>query len=331
MPVDLTRDYPVPVSDCWSVLDPSKIKTFKQCPRQFFYEHVLGWRSKEPNLHLVFGEAWHQALEHLFNNGMSSNKIAEAYEIFRKAFHDEIPENQEDMDHPKNSGRAVEALTSYALKWERDFGNIEVLETEVAGTVPISDDRTIHFRLDNIIKRKDGNYASIDHKTGGRLSQWWIEGWYLSTQMRAYTHVLYCMYPYDQVYGVTVSGTFFLKREIKHHRVDVRPTKDSMEDWIWEINDLFDQIEWEFARLAESKEEDKVMMAFPKNESACFDYGRKCPFHDMCCAWPNPIRNVDRIPYEMEVNHWDPREREEKATKAVHIKTDKESINVNRS
>ena len=78
MPVDLTRDYPVPVSDCWSVLDPSKIKTFKQCPRQFFYEHVLGWRSKEPNLHLVFGEAWHQALEHLFNNGMSSNKIAEA-------------------------------------------------------------------------------------------------------------------------------------------------------------------------------------------------------------------------------------------------------------
>ena len=56
---------PFNVCPTLQTVDSTKINTFLDCPRQYFFTYVLGWRSDRPNNHLVFGQAWHEAMEHL--------------------------------------------------------------------------------------------------------------------------------------------------------------------------------------------------------------------------------------------------------------------------
>ena len=86
-------DYPVPKHDSWNVLDSTKIQSFMDCPRGFFFSYILGWRKEEPSIHLIFGSAWHDAMEHLANNGYGKASVEEAYEKFCATYGEYYPCN----------------------------------------------------------------------------------------------------------------------------------------------------------------------------------------------------------------------------------------------
>lgn len=48
------------------VQSPSSIKTFKQCPRKYYYSYILKLETK-PNIHTVRGNIAHSVLEHFFD------------------------------------------------------------------------------------------------------------------------------------------------------------------------------------------------------------------------------------------------------------------------
>lgn len=48
------------------VQSPSSIKTYKQCPRKYYYAYILGI-AQPPNIHTVRGNIAHSALEHFFD------------------------------------------------------------------------------------------------------------------------------------------------------------------------------------------------------------------------------------------------------------------------
>lgn len=48
------------------VQSPSSIKTYKQCPRKYYYAYVLGLE-QPPNVHTVRGNIAHSVLEHFFD------------------------------------------------------------------------------------------------------------------------------------------------------------------------------------------------------------------------------------------------------------------------
>ena len=160
-------NFPIEKHYTWEILDPSKITCYLECPRKFFYDYLLGWRPTEPNNHIVFGSAWHLAMEHLLLNGYDEVSIADAFDKFLQHYRADFPETTDETFWPKTPERALEALVEYSEKYKGDLNEFEVLFTEISATVPLSEEHNLHLRMDSIVKKHDGTIYSLEHKTAG--------------------------------------------------------------------------------------------------------------------------------------------------------------------
>jgi hypothetical protein len=294
------------------ILDSSKVQSFMDCPRGFFFRYVLGWTQEEDNLHLVFGSAWHDAMEHLYNKGLSAKSAAEAYSLFLDVYREAFPnEMTDDARRPKDPGTALAGLAAYVTKYAQEDSSIEVLFTEVAATVPIRSDRVIHAKCDAII-RKDGSIWSHEHKTSGRNSEPWRDQWHLKIQVGSYSHLLFSAFPSEHVEGVMINATVLTKsRGAEFLRIPVRKRPVDMQQYLWEVNHWVDQIEMNFKHLSACRDSDDVMTCFPKNSESCSKFG--CRYPGLCTTWTNPLQNQHRIPPGLVVDFWDPRRTAEEA------------------
>lgn len=316
----LTNTYPSVIEPhyTWEVLDSSKLSTYQDCPRKFFYEYLLGWRIDQPNIHLEFGIAWHLAMEYLLKHktgsGYTPESKTEAMALFLRYYHTQFPIDGDEDRFPKNAGNALVALTEYIKTYSQD--DFTVLYTEVAGSVPVTDDVFLHFKIDAICEDERGVF-NLDHKTSLRDSQSWAGQWYLSLQVGVYTHALYCLYPPEQVYGMIINGVFLKKGPNTFKRVTVSKQPADMEVFMWNMQTLLSMLSWNMENLSTSKEGDTVLCAFPMNTGSCTKYGA-CPYHAFCCAWPNPLQRCASPPPGFIVERWDPRKKsEEKANYTV--------------
>lgn len=304
-------DYPIPYHPTWEIKDSSKINDFLVCPRGYFYEYMLGWRSTALNNHLVFGEAWHRAMEHLLLAGYSDEAVRVAYnEAFLPYYRSIFAQDTDDMYSPKTPANALKALSAYTIWHEEDFQKYEVLYTEIAGTVPIDDRRVLDFRMDSILRETESRkYLSLEHKTKkSSFTQRWHEQWEMSVQIGTYTHALYCLYPMEEVKGIMVNGVGFLKTKLDHVRLPQWRTPRQMQVWLWNVLEHVNMIEAEMERLSECKDSDEVLMAFPTHSTSC-DKWFGCPYLDFCTTWSNPLQKCAEPPMGFEINFWNPREK----------------------
>ena len=293
--------YPLPYHYTWNIVDSSKLKTFMDCPRRYFYEYILGWRSDRPNNHLVFGEAWHSAMEILLFD-KSPAGVVKAYETFLAKYRKVFPEATDDLMAPKDPLNALDAMTEYAGIYKND--SFSVQHVEVSGTVPISDRYSMHFRIDAALEDENGHFG-MDHKTGSRVDSLWMHKWAIDIQMGCYTHALYCFYGPSKVWGYIVNGVFFQKKENKFQRASVLKTLDMMQVWLDTVNFYFQRLETEFKVLQTDSPNAPVMKSFPQNPESCTKYFG-CPFLSMCSSWANPLAKCEAIPVGYQVDRWDP-------------------------
>ncbi len=320
----INNTFPIPQHETWNVLDPSKMQAYMDCPRRFFWEYVAGWRRDAPNIHLHFGQAWHEAMDHLLLNDYSIESVQEAHAKLEEIYRQEFPPDVDELYEPKTPTRALLALAGYSGRFKDDLKKYEVLYTETAGTVPIAEDRILHFRMDSIVRElRTGKITSLEHKTGSNT--WRYEAqWQLKMQVGCYTHCLYCMYPIEEVLGIIISATFFKKVKkcdstaFDYTRVPVYKTPAQMNAWLWTANEVYGQIEYEYGRLADCTADDDVMRSFPCNTESCTKY-LGCPYHDFCQAWSNPLSQIQVGPQPgFKIEFWDPREHE--ATHEMELK-----------
>ena len=303
--------------ETWGIRDASKLQTYMTCPRKYFFEYILGWRSAYPNVHLEFGTAWHLAMEVLLEKGHGLEAQKEAAKAFESHYRQHFDYTWDESNAPKNLFNAVRAIPLYCRKWSED--NYEVLHIEVAGSVAVSEDRVVHFKTDTICRGEEGVF-SLEHKTGSSFSDSWQAGWKQKMQVGVYSHVLYSLFEPNEVWGVKINGFFPRNaprtkkdgtpyagaRDIEFHRVPVRRNLDHMNGWLWEVNHWCDLIDKDEEALAEASADDPVMEAFPKNTENCTKYGL-CPFHNVCTSWNNPLQHSEEVPEGFKTEYWDPR------------------------
>ena len=296
--------------ETWQVLDATKMQTYMRCPRKFFYSYVLGWKSELPSNALVFGSGWHHAMEVLLDMGYTAEACAKAFTVAESHIREFFSPEWDHSNAPKNPANLFRALPQYCNTYADDDFSVEHIE--VAGSVAIGENKLLHFKTDAICRDHRGVF-SLEHKTATRLSPSWMAQWRQKMQIGVYSHVLYCMYPEDEVYGVIINGAFFSNepkragaRDNEFRRIPCRRTLQFMEGWLAETEDIFDAVQRDYQKLSESTEEDSVMRCFNRNTETCTDYGQ-CPFLDYCTTWNNPLQHADEPPMGMTVDHWDPR------------------------
>lgn len=305
----------------WSIHDSSKIQTYQECPRKYFFEYMLGWRPESPNNHLVFGEGWHRAREHTLLHGFTPDSITEAYDLFEKYYRSKFDEITDDLFHPKCPAAIIPALVAYSKHWAGD--EFEVITTEVAGVVSLDDTLALHFRLDAILKDKSGLYWVMEHKTGSRGGDFWDRQWELKVQIGTYIHVLHMLYhPGAKIGGLMVDGTLFQKSGFQFRRVPIRKHPSQIMSWHSDVRWWVQQIEGEISYLLnEQTDKEDIMACFPRNGENCTKWMRTCEYHDFCSAqtWANPLQHCHEIPIGFRQEWWDPREREKLAKTRVSI------------
>ena len=326
---------PVPFHKEWLIIDSSKLSDYLACPRKYFYLHVLGWHSDVPDHDLIFGQAWHAAREHQLLYGYDS--VSEAFDKFLSIYQPHFPSSTDEMYRPKNPESALKGLLVLARQYKSDLEENEVVSlddqkmTEISGTVPISEKRSIHYKMDSIMRRKsDGKIFSWDHKTTHENylnSSRWGDQFFLGIQNGAYSHCLYCLFDPSEVLGVEFYGAGFgyLKRasskspagpRVSFRKVPAFKTLDQMSAWLFTVNATIDDIERDMDRLHHSKDSDLVLEAFPMNPVGCTMY-RGCEFHDYCLAWQNPLQHSSSPPLGFHIEFWNPAEVETRVKKDI--------------
>ena len=297
---------PLKLHETWDIVDCSKLNTYCKCRRKFFYRYVLGWEPEAPNHNLIFGSAWHAAMEELLKLGYNRAGIESGYREFLKIYRETFSEATDNDYKFKNPGNALLALSEYSEHFKHD--NFEVLYQEISGSIPIDDEGTeLYFRLDNIL-REGKSIVSLEHKTSGWDERLWSVEWALAFQPSAYTHVLFSLFEIEQVFGVKMNGTFFKKGGNNFVRLPVRKTLASMNNWIEELGLYIKDLKEDFKLLSQTKESDVSMSAFRKNPNNCIEYAKYvCEYHSFCTAWNNPLQRCETTPVGFQQKFWDPR------------------------
>ena len=315
---DLMGNTELPYHPTMDIHDASKIQCFMDSPRKYFYQYILGWRIDSPNIHLVFGSAWHKAMEHLLlslngDDPYGVRVVGEAYDLFMETYREAFPNEYMDQQHgAKEPANALKALAGYSGLWAEDIRRLQPLYTEVAGAVPVSDTRTLHFKLDSIVAQDGDAVLSMEHKTTGRLSQAWRDSWDVKFQPWLYTHALHTLFQDSNVRGVVINGAVLRKKSNEFLRLPIAKSNEMMREGLWKANHWLDQLEWNWQNLLNTSVHDDVMPAFPCNGESCSKFG--CSFSAFCTTWPNALKHAHTPPPGYVQEFWDPR-REEKDAK----------------
>jgi hypothetical protein len=319
-----TMTFSLSTHDEWSILDSSKIDTYLTCPRQYFYEHTLGWRMDIPSHDLYFGQAWHIAREHQLLYGYED--VEGAFAKFLAYYRLRFDESTDPIYVPKTPTGVLNALLKFDQEQRLDLVVNKVVEvngvklTEISGMVPISDRRVLYYKMDTHMQRySDGKIFSWDHKTTSEKyinNDTWANQFYLSIQNGTYTHCLYCQYPIEQVLGVEFCGTGFAYlqrgssgRSAGYHatlrRVPAFKTPDQLNVWLWTVNKIADEIDRDMDHLHHCSDSDPVLMAFRQNPKSCTGY-KGCVYHDFCLSWSNPLQRCSIPPIGFREEFWNP-------------------------
>jgi hypothetical protein len=295
-----------------TVIDSTKLSSYQECPRRYFYEYILGWRSDQESQDLVFGSAYHKLMEHLLNNGYSMESIYAGYQKLENYYREKFIEETDFTYFPKVPGVVLLHIPRYCVENAADFTTHRILYTEVAGTVSVGSNRILYFKMDSIRENlSTSKVSSLEHKTGKRDSRQWRDQWKMKGQVGTYDHVMRCLFGPDNVEGVIINGAIFTKGksgtgEVKFQRIPVLKKPEMSEAWLWNVNEWLNDIENDMNRLTSCSDSRPIMQAFRQNTESCTDY-YGCQYMDFCTNWANPLQHIHTVPIGFKEDHWDPR------------------------
>lgn len=188
--------------------DSTAVKTWKECPRKYFYRMALGRTKPEGEWASVFawGTAIHKFLEVLYSTGQLQLAMTEGLKLWKPVTKDKF-DFQTKERLLKNFAKLYEMYVQ-----ETEKKNIEVLGIEQAFNIRAPDGEVIGGRFDQIIKW-NGRIALRDWKTTSKMVQYWKKGLDPNDQAIRYVYALSSLHFGQDSFGYpnkVIDGVMFV-------------------------------------------------------------------------------------------------------------------------
>lgn len=313
-------------------IDYSSLSTYLECPRKFYFQYILHFRSVRPSIHLVFGSAWHYGLEKAYELMMEEPTTpltpTDLRETSISGFNqlwtiEGEPHFDPDIVFPKNPGRAADMYDKYWKKYLNEDLEYRIIGVESPFAIDLS---SIYpglpayiGRLDLISESPSQELKITDHKTASSINKVTSTQFQSSMQTDGYLCAGH-MY-YDKIPTMEYSVSLCQKTKIAFERFSFSKRNSALDRFLHDLCEHSANILLDLQQLeSESHIMEKTysMNSFLRKPGyACTAYFSPCPYFDICNARNNPMTWKDDPPQGYDVNEWDPTKHEEETKKKL--------------
>lgn len=171
-----------------TVVDNSTLKSIA-CSTRALMRYHHGFTSREEKATLEAGTAAHAALAaYLDPLGMGQGVAEFALDIFDNAYREWAEANVASGDRLSWANTRL-ILAQWFAKYPLDALPFTVKHVEIGFQFPLTPagDIAVCGRMDGIVQmHADGALMVLEHKTTGNLSPWWLQKFYLDSQLSGY-------------------------------------------------------------------------------------------------------------------------------------------------
>ncbi|WP_417436452.1 PD-(D/E)XK nuclease family protein [Idiomarina abyssalis] len=296
--------------------DSTSLGALKECPTKYFWQNICGLRSKAPRDPLVFGIAFHRAMQIYHYHRASKSDHLSSMEAALDAGIKAYVNPDKTLYQAQKKDRGFYALCR-AIVWHLDHFNQEGFKDDPAQTLVLQNGKPaaelsfkFHFctidgidfylcgHFDTLVEFNNQNFVK-DYKTSSSLGQNFFDQFSPDNQMSLYILgggvVLQ-----KPVAGAIIDGIQCAVHFNRFQRGFVYMSPEILAEFTEDT-----QLWIEQAKLFASRGH------YPKNEKSCDKYGG-CPYRDICRTPPSLRDNLIKTKYVQEI--WDPSiDREEDA------------------
>ncbi len=212
---------------------PSSLNTYRKCPREYFYNYILGLKSSSGNMdNLTYGQAVHKAFQYVINYALENKTYPtrdDAYRVFAKSV-DELP-----CSKPENMKLSAQNNIFSEGKYYDQFTSIvsaEQLDSRAELDLSYTTEDGIVFKgsIDRIDKNADGSYTIYDYKTGTDSSGITKSG----VHSEYYYQIGFYKYLFKKLFGINahVSTVFIYPLLTEDFHINKEITDEECEE-IW--------------------------------------------------------------------------------------------------
>lgn len=288
------------------------LSTFRNSNRAYYFSHVRRWQregNKEQANPLVFGTAWHAAMDYVWSvyppsDGGYDSRLG--WNAFVDAWKDEGGQDPYTLDEQDmkdlgiyNPFNAQDMIHEYIYAREKFLSDKELLAIEKPFAVKLDiGDSNLYYtgRMDKVLKHGELIYP-VDHKTtskgtkgGHGIQQSWHDSWSPNTQIDGYLFA--CLQEYGRADKAYVDGAL-----VHRHSHDVFPLipvlrdRNALDYWLWQTRHTVDTIENHIKEVEKLRKNKRIyelpyMPAFP-----CHGCSGNCQWKQLCRSTTNPERD----------------------------------------
>ena len=314
------------------IFDSQVIQELIRCERKAYFHFVKdlnpqtgvwnGWVPDREEPALVFGLAWHKAMDFvwvLLHTGERrpltlEELTAGALNAFLKEW--DLWGLDHEAYYPRAPGRAMDMISVYLTQYAQIITTCELLSVEETFSVMLDPegDVTYHGRMDKVIRHPvyNNKVLCMDHKTTSSFKRFnWMDSFSPNIQIDGYLHAGHSNYG-EEFGGVIIDGAVVQKTDIDFTQIFVDRQFEQMDSWLWEMHYHMESFFKNYGMLLDFRSDpthqDRAafMPAFPKRTIACSDFGG-CPYLTLCKARANP-ETWDQPPHGFTQKSWNPLE-----------------------
>lgn len=259
----------------------TSLEPAKACARKYYYQVVLGLRSRSRSVDLEFGKHYATALElyHKFraDNWDHDDALAEVVRTtISNTWEDDRP--WETYNNNKNRFTLIRSIVWYLEEYHNDPCKTVILAdgtpaVELAFKFKLTDEIWLAGHLDRIVEYAGDYYVQDQKTTGASMGSYYFKRYSPNNQMSLYTIAAEVIWS-NPVRGVMIDAAQIAVGFTRFERGFSFRTKAQSEEWLRDTQYAIERI-WEAERHG-----------WPMNDSACMMYGG-CEFREVCSKDPH--------------------------------------------